>query len=91
VKSAATQGNNPLLASRLYVELLRVLEKRGYSRVVTQTPREFAYASGLQPELVPAIREFTELYVQARFGDKPCDSLRLRALLDEVRSAPRPR
>jgi transglutaminase-like putative cysteine protease len=91
VKSAATQGNNPLLASRLYAELLRVLEKRGYSRVVTQTPREFAYASGLQPELVPAIREFTELYVQARFGDKPCDSLRLRALLDEVRSAPRPR
>jgi transglutaminase-like putative cysteine protease len=91
VNSAAAAGNNPQLASRLYSELLRLLEKRGYSRPSTQTPREFAASSRLQAELVPAITEFTELYARARFGGKPCDSLRLRSLLDQVRSAPRSR
>lgn len=82
---------NPQLASRLYSELVRLLEKRGYSRLDTQTPLEFASSSELQPELVPAVREFTHLYAEARFGDRPCDALRLRSLLQQVRSAPRPR
>ncbi len=79
--------SNPQLASRLYAELLRLLEKRGYLRLNTQTPLEFASSSGLQPELVPAVREFTRLYAEARFGDRPCDALRLRSLLQQVRSA----
>jgi protein-glutamine gamma-glutamyltransferase len=88
---SAAGKSNPQLASRLYAELLRLLEKRGYSRLATQTPLEFASSSRLQPELVPPVREFTQLYTQARFGSRPCDAVRLRSLLYQVRSAPRPR
>ena len=87
----AAERNNPQLAVRLYTELLRLLEKRGFSRPETQTPREFAASFGLQPALAPVVREFTNLYLQARFGGAPCDAFRLRALLEQVRSAPRPR
>jgi protein-glutamine gamma-glutamyltransferase len=81
--------NNPQLAGRLYAELLRLLETRGFSRAEAQTPREFAGSFTLQPSLAPAVREFTDLYLQARFGGRPCDALRLRTLLDTVRSTPR--
>jgi hypothetical protein len=37
------------------------------------------------------VREFTDLYAQARFGARPCDSFRLRALLEQIRAVPRPR
>jgi transglutaminase-like putative cysteine protease len=87
----AAARNNPQLASRLYAELLRLLEKRGFSRHDTQTPREFAASFALEGGLAPAIQEFTDIYAQSRFGGAPCDSFRLRALLEEVRSAPRPR
>ena len=83
--------NNPQLAARLYGELLRLLEIRGFSRAEAQTPREFAASFALQPAIAPAVREFTDLYLQARFGGSPCNTLRLRTLLDAVRSAPRPR
>jgi len=83
--------NNPQLAARLYAELLRLLERKGFSRSEAQTPREFAASLALQPALSPAVWEFTDLYLQARFGGLPCDALRLRALLETVRSAPRPR
>ena len=91
LRRASSGQSNPLLASRLYTELLRLLEKRGYARRATQTPLEFASSSALHPELVPAVREFTHLYTEARFGDRPCDALRLRSLLQQVRSAPRRR
>jgi hypothetical protein len=91
VRRAPTERNNPQLASRLYAELLRLLEKRGLARPITQTPLEFATSSGLRPDLAGPVREFTELYAQARFGDKPCDSFRLRALLEQIRAVPRPR
>jgi hypothetical protein len=91
LRRAPSGHSNPLLASRLYAELLHLLEKRGYARRDTQTPLEFASSSGLQPELVPAVREFTHLYTEARFGDRPCDALRLRTLLQQIRSAPRSR
>jgi transglutaminase-like putative cysteine protease len=84
------QRNNPQMASRLYAELLRLLQKRGFSRSETQTPREFAASLALQGGLAPAVQEFTDLYAQSRFGGVPCDTFRLRALLERVRSAPRP-
>lgn len=87
----AAERNNPQLAARLYSELLRLLEKKGFSRNEAQTPREFAASFAPQPALAPAVREFTDLYQQARFGGAPCDTFRLRALLEQVRSAPRPR
>ena len=79
-------GANPQLASRLYAELLHVLERRGLKRRASQTPLEFAAAVS-EPGLAPGVREFTQLYAQARFGGAPCDTLRLRHLLDEVRMA----
>jgi protein-glutamine gamma-glutamyltransferase len=84
-----TGRNNPQLASRLYGELLRLLEKRGFPRRETQTPREFAASLGLHGRLAPAVQEFTDLYVQARFGGLPCDAFRLRALLEQIRTSPR--
>ncbi len=91
IRRAPSETNNPQLASRLYGELLRLLEKRGYIRPVAQTPLEFAASGNLQPELAPVVREFTEIYAHARFGDLPCDALRLRSLLQQIRSTPRPR
>jgi hypothetical protein len=78
--------NNPQLASRLYAEMLRVLEKRGYTRAETQTPGEFAATLFVQPGLSSVVGEFTSLYTQARFGGALCDALRLRALLEQIRS-----
>jgi len=82
--------SDPQLASRLYNELLRMLARRGLRRVATQTPFEFAAAVN-SPNLAPPVREFTELYTHARFGGAPCDTSRLKQLLDQVRAALRAR
>jgi hypothetical protein len=79
---------NPQLASRLYGELLRVLERRGFARRDSQTALEFASAVG-EPSLGPAVREFTQIYAVARFGGAPCDTARLRGLLEQVRATRR--
>jgi hypothetical protein len=84
------ERNDPQLASRLYAELLRVLAKRGFMRPDTQTAREFAASLTLQPSLAPVVREFADIYAQARFGGGPCDALRLHKLLEQVRSTRRP-
>jgi transglutaminase-like putative cysteine protease len=96
-----TAASNPQLASRLYFELLRLLEKSGFVRRESQTPREFAAAlaggpqsQGLQTNAAgvsSAVREFTEIYVQARFGGTACDTSRMRALLIQVRATLRAR
>jgi transglutaminase-like putative cysteine protease len=81
---------NPQLASRLYAELLHLLERRGFTRRASETALEFAAAVS-ETNLAPAVREFTQLYGDARFGGAPCDALRLRDLLEQVRSARRAR
>ncbi len=96
-----TAASNPQIASRLYFEMLRLLEKGGFVRREAQTPREFAASLGaaspgaaLQPKAValsPAVREFTEIYAQARFGGAACDTSRMRALLTQVRTSLRAR
>lgn len=83
------QRNNPAIASRLYGELLRLLEKRGFPRKESETAMEFAASLGVQGGLAPVVQEFTDLYARSRFGGVPCDAFRLRALLEQVRSAPR--
>ena len=80
-----TAKPNPQLASRLYGELLHVLERRGFRRGASQTAMEFATAVG-EASVAPAVREFTHLYAQARFGGAPCDTQRLRGLLEQVRA-----
>ena len=79
---------NPLLASRLYAELLRLLERHGFARRAAQTPLEFA-SSVQAPALAPAVHEFTNIFASARYGGAPCDTLRLRHLLEQIREAPR--
>ncbi len=86
-----TAAANPALASRLYFEMLRILEKRGFARRETQTPREFADSFAETPEpkavaLTPVVREFTEIYAQARFGGAVCNTARMRDLLTQVRT-----
>jgi hypothetical protein len=76
---------NPQLASRLYSELLRVLAKRGFARKDSQTALEFAGVVS-EPRLATAVREFTQIYAQARFGGATCDTERLRGLLAQIRA-----
>ena len=90
LRSRNATRSNPQLASRLYAELLRVLARRGLTRGVSQTPLEFAAAVD-SPHLAPPVREFTQLYAHARYGGAPCDTTRLRQLLDQVRAALRGR
>ena len=86
LRRPAAKRDNPQLASRLYADMLRVLEKRGFKRAETQTPGEFAATFAPQPSLGPAVAEFTSLYSAARFGGAVCDAFRLRALLEQIRS-----
>ena len=85
LRSPESARSNPQLASRLYAELLYLLERRGFARQPTQTPFEFAAAVS-QPRLAPAVYEFTQSYTKSRFGGAPCDTIRLRALLEQIRS-----
>jgi transglutaminase-like putative cysteine protease len=86
LRSPELARSNPQLASRLYGELLYLLARRGFARQPTQTPFEFA-AAVTQPRLAPVVHEFTRHYTQARFGGAPCDTIRLRALLEQIRSS----
>jgi transglutaminase-like putative cysteine protease len=90
LRGARSAQSNPQLASRLYGELLRILARRGFLRVESQTPLEFAAAVN-SPNLASPVREFTQIYAHARFGGAPCDTTRLRQLLDQIRSALRAR
>ena len=90
IRAAKSGRSDPQLASRLYAELMRVLARRGLLRSETQTPLEFAAAVD-SPQLAPAVKEFTQLYVHARFGGAPCDTTRLGQLLEQVRTALRAR
>ena len=85
-----SERNSPQMASRLYAELLRLLRKRGFARLDTQTAGEFALSFDAHKEFAPAVQEFTNLYVQSRFGGLPCDAFRLRMLLEQIRTTPRP-
>src|SRR5215469_14428350 len=90
IHAAKSGSSDPKLASKLYAELLRILARRGLLREETQTPLEFAAAVNV-PQLAPAVEEFTQLYVHARFGGAPCDTTRLGQLLEQVRAALRGR
>ncbi len=64
-----------------YLKLRKVLEKRGYRITSSTTSGELlkiAITAGLNAEVV---KEFIELYNQARFGGRPVDAERLRRLL----------
>jgi hypothetical protein len=80
--------NNPQIASRLYLEMLRILRRAGFRRSEAQTPAEFA-SEIKETSLARAVQEFTELYSAARFGGIACDISRLQDLLGQIRNAAR--
>jgi protein-glutamine gamma-glutamyltransferase len=90
LNSAPSARSNSQLASILYTELLRTMRRRGFLRIESQTPLEFADEINA-PELAPAVREFTQIYAQARFGGAPCETTRLRQLLQSIRAVLRSR
>jgi transglutaminase-like putative cysteine protease len=91
LRNSRATRSNPQLASRLYAEFQRLLAKRGFPRAQTQTPLEFAASVRVQPELALAVGEFTRLYSQARFGGLPCDAMRLKVLLNQIKTTPKSR
>jgi protein-glutamine gamma-glutamyltransferase len=90
LRGTGAASASPVLASRFYSELLRMLERHGFPRRASQTPMEFAVAIS-EPALASAVREFTQLYAHARFGGAPCDASRLRDLLDQITATMRAR
>jgi hypothetical protein len=88
LRGKPTEQNSPQIASRFYMEMLRILNKAGFSRAETQTPDEFAGAIK-QSSLALAVQEFTRLYAAARFGGVACDTGRLQELLGQIRTTAR--
>jgi hypothetical protein len=75
----------PRLATVYYTRLLRALERRGFRKKDTQTPREFA--GSLAPaDLAAHVGELTRLYEASRFGRAPADAARLARCLSDVES-----
>ena len=78
------------LASLEYTEMLRLLEKRGWRKLASQTPLEFAAAIPA-PEILPPVMQLTEMYQSARFGDHPAPVEQMSALLRAIRDSLRSR
>ncbi|HKM89316.1 MAG TPA: DUF3488 and transglutaminase-like domain-containing protein [Candidatus Acidoferrales bacterium] len=73
----------PRLASLYYTRLLRALERRGFRKTASQTPREFA--SSLAPaSLLELVEQMTRLYEASRFGRQPADARALAHCLGEI-------
>ena len=80
--------NSPLIASRLYLEMLRIIKKTGLTHQETQTPAEFV-AQIKETALARVVQEFTVLYSAARFGGAVQNLDQLQKLLGQIRSAAR--
>lgn len=69
-------------ASRVYQQMLTVLERRGYAKPVSITPLEFART--LPAHAAVPVEEFTRVYNQLRFGTGEHAGTRLVQLLDTI-------
>jgi len=74
---------SPREATLTYQQLLKALRKKGFRKLPSQTPREFAL-SFLGTKLGSVVPEFTRLYNQLRFGQASVSLARLRSLLEEI-------
>ncbi len=82
----------PSLAVFEYQEMLKMLEKRGWGKTPSQTPREFAAAIPSTEVAAPVV-QLTELYQAARFGSVALPSEEATFLLRSIREllrAPKP-
>lgn len=74
----------PSLAVFEYQEMLKLLEKRGWRKTPSQTPREFA-ATIPAAEISAPVLQLTELYQAARFGRLALRSEEATSLLHSIR------
>lgn len=77
---------SPREASLAYEYFQRLLARKGFHRLPSQTPREFARAVA-EPSLAPLASEFTALYNAVRFGHAPASKARVLKLLDHLARA----
>lgn len=75
-------------AAMWYERMACTLARRGVSKVETQTPQEFVRLIGNEALRV-RVKQFTEAYESARFGNSVDDARRLEALYQEVEAAAR--
>jgi protein-glutamine gamma-glutamyltransferase len=72
------------LAALEYSEMLRLLEKAGWTKPHSQTPREFAAAIPAS-QISAHVAQLTELYHCARFGSQPAPAEQMATLLRTIR------
>ncbi|HUK31671.1 MAG TPA: DUF3488 and transglutaminase-like domain-containing protein [Candidatus Acidoferrum sp.] len=84
LRSPASGGLSPKIASEHYAEMLRMLERRGFRKPPGATPLEFANSIP-QMELAGPVGNLTDLYQSARFGDASIEPRRSVELLREIR------
>jgi len=76
----------PRLATLYYTRLLRLLERRGFRKADSQTPREFALS--LSPSnLAERVADITRMYEASRFGREPADTSALSRALREIEAS----
>ncbi len=75
-------------ATLTYLHLLSILNRKGYRRPPSETPREFARRLSHSP-LRTQTEEFTRLYNASRFGAAEVPLHRLRDLLSDIQGARR--
>jgi hypothetical protein len=74
----------PRAAATIWYERMEAeLARRGCERKPSQTPNEFA-ASVANPMLQRSVKNFTEHYESARFGDSAEDAEKLPQIYDEI-------
>jgi protein-glutamine gamma-glutamyltransferase len=82
---AGHRGNlDASLAAFEYREMLRLLERRGWKKVESQTPLEFV-ATIRETEVAASVAQLTELYQLARFGDHSARLEQVSAVLRSLR------
>ena len=74
---------SPQEATLTYSRFLKTLQKKGYRKPPSQTPREFALSFVGTP-LSWVVLEFTRLYNALRFGQALVSLARLRTLLEDI-------
>ncbi len=73
----------PREATLTYQRLLTTLQKKGYRKKPSQTPREFAF-SFLGTPWAAGVMEFTKLYNTLRYAQAPVPLARLRQILEDL-------
>ncbi len=75
-------------ASIWYERMIRTLARRGWRKLPTQTPTEFAQSIH-NSRLQSAVKEFTNHYEKARFADSAADAKSLPQLYEEISAGQR--